>query len=352
MGLPKININFFNELVGRGRREAAGIVALILKDDAHGEELTEYTQDSKIEGWDETNTKYIQHALMGGPRKIIIATVPSEAESYDAAFAALSNVRFDYLAVPGVEDKDTDAIQAWVLEQRKVRKFTTKAVLPNTAANNMAIVNFTTEENFDGVDTFTASQYTARIAGILAGLPFNRSATYFVLRELKSVKVKDNPDTAVDSGELILIDDGEKIKIGRGVNSLVTIEEDDRMSDEFKSIRIVDILDMINNEIRTKFEDEYIGRVPNIYDNQVLFINDVNKGFEELAALGLLDPYSVNEVEIDVEAQRAAWYEDGYDTSDWDDQMVKEKSYKRHVFLKGHIRPVDTIEDLDLNIEL
>ena len=61
----------------------------------------------------------------------------------------------------------------------------------------------------------------------------------------------------MDNGKLILINDGTKIKIARGVNSLTTTS--DSKGDDFKKIKIMEAVDMIRDDIRTTFEDEFVG---------------------------------------------------------------------------------------------
>ena len=68
----------------------------------------------------------------------------------------------------------------------------------------------------------TAAEYCARIAGILAGLSLSRSSTFYVLNDVSSAEVPDDPNERIDAGELILTFDGSQYKIGRGVNSLTS----------------------------------------------------------------------------------------------------------------------------------
>lgn len=352
MGLPKININFFGKMKPKNGRVAGGVVALILKDDSQQVDFIVYKPGDKIRDWSNDNTLYINQALAGGPREVKVVRVPEETTDFEDALNVLKYKRFDYLAIPEVAEGQTEAVAEWVKSKHKNSKKKIKAVLPNHAANHESVINFTAKEIKVGEEEFSTAQYTARIAGILAGLPFNRSATYYVLDEVDSVFEIDDPDAAVDNGELILINDGKNIKIGRGVNSLTTIQENENKNDDFKSIRVVAIMDMIHNEIYDNFNDNYIGKVPNTYDNQVLFLNEVNRGFSELADLDLLDPNFDNKAWVDVETQREAWELVGVDTTDWDEQQVKESAFKRHVYLAGRIRVVDTIEDLEFNIEI
>lgn len=356
LGLPKINIGFFAKLKEKVKRNPAGVVALVLKDEEISTGFYEYKANDNIDDdWSADNKDYIEQAFIGSPKKVMI--VNTDEEDIADALSKFKRKRFNYLAIPEIEPDETDVVEEWIKDKRKKNRKMFKTVLPNTEADHESVINFTAEEIETDANIYDTSEYTPRIAGALAGLPFNRSATYLILDEVRGVKEVEDPDEAIDDGELILIDDGENVKIGRGVNSLQSINEensDENKSEEFKSIRVVEIMDMIHDEIHDNFEENYIGKVPNTYDNQVLFVNDTNRGLKELEAddLQLLSPEHENFVQVDVDAQRTAWEDEGEDAEDWDDDDVKELPIRRNVFLSGRVRIVDTIEDLDLKIQI
>lgn len=352
MGLPEINIEFVGRAVTAIKRSQLGIVALILKDNIQTADTVTYksVEEVKTGEWSPENLDLIQKTFMGTPSKVIIERLGAEVVDYNAALTRLNNKRFNYLAIPGIEDADTTLIATWIKSKRENDKKTFKAVLPNTEGDHEGIINFTTSGITVGGKAYTTAEYTGRIAGVLAGLPFTRSSTYFEFPEIDSITEIEDPDKAVDDGELILINDGENIKIGRGVNSLTTTTI--QKTEDFKSIRVVEVMDMIKDDIRTTFDTQYVGKVNNIYDNQVLFITSVNAYFSGLAADEILDPSAVNKATIDVGKQRLAWESIGTDTSAWDDQKVKETSFKRNVFLAGNVKIVDAMEDLDFDISI
>jgi len=351
MGLPQINIEFIGKAESVIKRSQLGIVALVLKDDVQTGDTVIYKsiEDVPTDEWSPTNLDYIQLTFKGKPSKVIIERLPTTTDDYTDALMRLNNKRFNYLAIPGVEDKDTVKIASWV-KSKRVQKKTVKAVLPNCEADHEGIINFTTAGIKVGEKEYTTSEYTCRVAGILAGVPFTRSSTYYELNEIDAITEIEDPDAAVDNGELILINDGEVIKIGRGVNSLTTLEG--VKTEDFKSIRIMEVQDMIKDDIRTTFDKYYIGKLNNTYDNQVLFLQSINVYFKGLGDQEILDPYFDNLAEVNVKKQRAAWEKIGVDTSNWDEQKVKEMSFKRNVYLGGSIKIVDAMEDLDLDIAI
>lgn len=352
MGLPEINIMFSGLAVSAIQRSQRGIVALILKDDTDTTfESKEYTSVTEIDplDWTATSKSYIEQAFLGVPSKVIVERLAVAALNYNEALTRLSFKKWNYLAVPGIAGADTTAVATQIKTWRDTDKRTYKAVLPNIVADHEGIINFTTEGIVVNGTTYSASQYTARIAGILAGLPFTRSATYYVLPEVEAITEHTTPDADIDAGELILINDGEKIKIGRGVNSLTTTTTS--KGQDFKKIKIIEGHDLVKEDITRTFNDEYVGKVNNSYDNQALFITAVNAYLRGLQP-DVLDPAADNLVGVDVEAQRLAWEGVGTDTSSWDDQKVKNTSFQSKVFLSGNLKFLDAIEDLALKISV
>lgn len=346
MPLPTISITFKQKAVSAIKRSRQGVVALILLDDTAAADSFEYQSVEEVNAtdWTADNLDYIQKAFIGAPAKVIIERLDTAAFDYTEALTRLNNKRFDYLAIPGILSADTATIVNWIKTKRDDENKVCKAVLPSTDADYEGVINFTTTGIIVGGKEYSTAEYTARIAGILAGLPFTQSCTYYVLPEVTAIDEIADPDAAVDAGELIFINDGEDIKIGRGVNSLVSTGAS--KTEDWKSIRIVEIMDMIQSDIRTSYNKDFVGKYPNIYDNQVLFITAVNSYLSSLAGEELLDPLYDNRVGVDIAAQRAAWEGIGIDTTDWDDQKVKEMSFKRNVFLTGDIKPIDAMEDL------
>lgn len=351
MGLPEINIEFTSLAVSAIQRSQRGVVALILKDTTGEFNSIEYKTIADIneDDWTDKNLDYIKKTFLGIPSKIIIERLGTDAESYTEALNRLASKKWNYLAIPGVEAEDVADISTQMKTWRDNDKKTFKAVLPNSDSDHEGIINFTTEDIRVGETTYTAAEYTGRIAGILAGMPLTRSATYYVLPEVEAITESDDPDTDIDDGKLILINDGEKIKIARGVNSLTTVGEG--MGEDWKKIKIIEGHDLIKGDITRTFENDYVGKINNSYDNQALFITAVNAYLIGLEG-DVLDPAADNRVVVDVEAQRLAWESIGTDTSDWDDQQVKKSSFQSKVFLAGSLKFLDAVEDLELKISV
>ncbi|MFD2614496.1 phage tail sheath subtilisin-like domain-containing protein [Paenibacillus gansuensis] len=346
MGLPEINIIFSTLAVSAIERSKRGVVSLILKN-AGAFDTKEYRSISEIKttDWTADNIAYIKQAFLGGPSKVIVERLDTAATTYSDALTRLGGKRWNYLAIPGIAAADVPDIATQIKTWRANKKIF-KAVLPNSVSDHEGIINFTTDDILVGGVTYETSEYTARIAGILAGLPLTRSATFFELPEVESITESDDPDADIDAGQLILINDDGKIKIGRGVNSLTTLTG---KKAAFQKIKIIEGHDLVVEDITRTFKNEYVGKVNNSYDNQVLFLTAINAYLRGLTG-EVLDAAGTNTVAVDIEAQRQAWESIGTDTSEWDEKKVKETSFDAKVFLSGSLKFLDAVEDLDFKI--
>lgn len=348
MGLPKILIEFKTLAETFITRSERGIVAVILKDNSNTTETYTYSKENEItkSHFTASNLAFLSLVFMGNPSKVIVERVSTDGD-ISTALERLKNKQWYYLTVPGIADEEVEKVLQFIKEQRTQYHKTFKAVLPNCAAGTEGIINFATDNIKVGTKTYTTAEYSARIAGILAGLPLNRSATYYVLPEVESITESETPDEDVDNGKIILINDGTKIKIARGVNSLTEFTTE--KGQDFSKIKIVEAIDMIRDDIRTTFEDEFVGKVENSYDNKIVFIAAVNKYFKDLASRGVLYDQFDNMAEIDVEATRE-YLSQTKDVSDWDDDKIKTANTGTNVFVKANIQIQDAIEDLNFGI--
>lgn len=350
MGLPEILINFKTQGATAVERSARGIVALILKDDTGTFDTKIYKSVEEINAadWTDDNKDYIEKTFMGTPSKVIVERIATADTDYSNGLARLKNKKWNYLAIPSIQDPQVSSIISWIKTERDTNRKTYKAVLPNAAADHEGIINFTTGDIKVNDKTYSASQYTGRIAGVLAGLPFTRSVTYYQLNEVESITESIDPDADIDSGKLILINDGTKIKIGRGVNSLTTTTT--AKGEEFKKIKIVDAVDLVRDDIRDTFDGSYVGKITNSYDHKVLFLSAVNAYFEELERLEVLDNAYDNKAKIDVESQRTYLLSKGVDVDSLKHQEIKEYNTGSKVFASAKVKFLDAMEDLQMEI--
>ena len=363
MGLPDIVIEFSKKAVAAIQSGSAGIVGIILKDAKNAGVKVFRGVDEIPTGdnaYSEANTAYIKRALMGAPSKVIVYTLPTSAEDYSEAFKYFSTVKVNYLCgAPNISETEAAAFVTWITGVRKNTVRRPVAVLPNVKADNKAVISFkvvnaTTNDKIktDGAE-FTEAEYCSRIAGLIAGLDLRVSCTFKPLDEVTMIPVAEDAevDAAVDEGYLTLYNDGERIVIARGVNSLTTVTEAD--TEDLKKIKILAIQDLIETDIYGTINRNYIGNYSNSYDNKCLLITAIRgylKGLEATdGGKGYLKADS-SSIEINVAKQKQYLESIGVDTSEMDEQAIKEANTGSKVFLKGTISILDAIEDVDIFI--
>ena len=357
MGMPSININFSELAASVIKRGERGIVAMILKDDATVTNPIKITSVTDIPAALSTaNQEQIKLALMGyvhAPKQVIAYVIAEpevgETADYTSALNYFKTVKFDYLVAPtATTDAVTSDLVNYVKTEREAGKLI-KAVLPNVTADTEGVINYTTSAVYVDSAVYTTEQYCARIAGILAGTPLEISATYAPLVEATDCTrlSKSDMDAAVDAGKLIVWFDGEKVKVGRAVNSLTTLT--DAKNTQFQKIKIVETMDIINDDLKKSIEDNYIGKYPNTYDNKCLLISAVGNYFESLVNDDVLSSYTIG---IDIDANKAYLRGKGVDVDNMSDDEIKVADTGSNVYLTATVHILDAIEDVTLNIAI
>jgi len=373
MGAPSINISFIEKAITAIKRGERGVVMLLVKDTLAApatNPVTVVLESDIPTGLSDTTKEQIKLAMIGyvnAPKKVLVYCmgIAADAETavveagYSAALEAIETIKFDYLAIPTVQtDGKGQDIATWIKSVRTNKKKKVKAVLPNTAADTEGVINYTIEKNVktesvtgeDGtvttVDTnYTAEQYCSRIAGLIAGTPLTISATYAPLPELSDCTRLNDIDTPVDEGQFILFYDGEKVKVVRAVNSFVTTI--DGKGDSFKKIKIVEAMDMINDDITKTAQDSYLGKYANSYNNKCILMTAIGGYFKQLLKDGIISSYAVD---IDIEAQTIYLQSKGIDTSEMSEDDIRVADTGSKVFLKGNVKILDAIEDIAMPI--
>lgn len=387
-GLPKVLINFRTKSTTAIARSARGIVVMILKnEEANKSNFFKINDSTDIPdtGLTPENVDLIKKALLGSPLRVLVYTLPKDGTDVGGADSLLNqddilrdiaHVKWNYICHPTGTAQEQEDLATWVKTQRNIKRKTFKAIVANVkTADDKGVINLTTDKirvenpayedaltaaggdaskvpsSIPQFKLYTAVQYTARIAGILAGLPLDRSATYYELAEVVDCETYDDIDAHINNGELCLFDelDGNGVKIARACNSLHTFTTD--VGQDFRYIKIVEAIDMITDDIRDTFKNDYVGKVINDYNHKMLFIAAVHVYFNGLKG-NVLDnsPTAQNMVDIDEAAQKNYILLHGTDSvNDMTVQQIREFNTGTQVFLTGRVTPVNAMEDLKID---
>ena len=387
LGMPSVNIAFIEAGIEAIQRSQRGIVALLLEEDADtvtklltdhtGSDgkttikaiknpFTVYTTDDIPDELSDDNKDYITKALIGYVKspyrvkvylmdKVTDETKNASADKFADELKTLATDRWDYLAIPTIVTAQCESVATWLKTNRENKGKRSKVVLPGYAADYEGVINFSNTKIVTASKTYTGAQYTPRIAGLIAGTPLTISATYAPLSEVIDCDryTEDENDEKVNNGEFFIWYDGEKFKMSRAMNSLVTTTQG--KLEAYQTIKSVDIMDAIYDDIKKTAQDSYIGKYTNDYDNKQLLISAIMGYFKELEDGRLLQK-DYSEVDINVEKVKTYQLEHGLYTkeelADMDDLAIKKLDTKKKVFLTAKIKILDAMEDIDLPINI
>lgn len=387
LGMPSVNIAFIEAGIEAIKRSQRGIVALLLEEDADTvtKLLTDhtaadgkttikaiknpfvvYTTDDIPDELSDDNKDYITKTLIGYVKapyrvkvymmnKVTEESANAAADKFADALKTLATDRWDYLAIPTIATAQCESVATWLKTNRENKGKRSKVVLPGYAADYEGVINFSNTKIVTASKTYTGAQYTPRIAGLIAGTPLTISATYAPLSEVIDCDryTADENDEKVNNGEFFVWFDGEKFKMSRAMNSLVTTTQS--KLEAYQTIKSVDIMDAIYDDIKKTAQDSYIGKYTNDYDNKQLLISAIMGYFKELEDGRLLQK-DYSEVDINVEKVKNYQLQHGLYTkeelADMDDLTIKKLDTKKQVLLTAKIKILDAMEDIDLPINI
>lgn len=349
MGLPIIDISFKQLAKTSVIRSQRGIVALILKDTTKAS-LTIFNEGDIPSNLTEANQGLIKDVLKGSPNKIELYVLGSDSEISEA-LTYFEGVEFNLMCMPSAESGDITAIKAFIKKMNDVVKYKCDAIVANDKADSEAIINYTAKNIVVGGESVTTANHTARIAGLIEGTPLHQSITFATLSDVDSIEnlTKEQADSRIDAGELILVREMGKVRVARGVNSLTTLT--DTKGNAFQKIKLRKTLNLIHNDLRRVIVEKYIGKVPNNYDNKCILITEIKNYLDELSSEQLIE--KVNTVGIDLSAQKK-WLKDNtnLDVNVMSEQEIKEANTQSNVFIAISLKIVDAMEDILVSVEI
>ena len=277
LGLPSINIVFKELGTSAIQRGESGIIALILsKSTATTPEIVNVYSANDIPHDAEAKHQELINYCLVGSTKSVKKVVVVFAKDVKAGVNALNNTEYNYLVTPQASSEECGQIVTMVGTLRDSGKMV-KYVVANQSANKPFVINFTTDGIKVGGKAVTTAEFTCRIAGIIASVPLSMAVTYQPLPEVDSVKLytKEELDAAIGRGELVIYNDGRKVKIARGVTSVTTTGAE--MPQGFRKIKILAIADLLKSDINKHLWSKSQGYFPIYESSRVFCISDFNK---------------------------------------------------------------------------
>lgn len=294
---PGLYINFVKSAVSQIIGGARGIVAIPLKNyEATAAAKTFYTIKDEQEAVDlfgAENISSIKLILKAKPKEVLVYTLPeidgntvTEEAAYTEAHNAFEARIFNVFVYDGeISTTEQDAGLAWMQRNKEEGKHfmvvfggtaeddadPTVGDARSTRLKDDYSVNLIVGGELDGV-TYSSGEYAPYIAGLIAGTAINRSVTYTqvplddVNKRLRNSEI----NTALENGSLLLIHDGEKVKIEQGICT------------SGAKIRNIRARQEIATDIAKTAADNYIGKLDNNSDGHAALIVFVSAYLEKL----------------------------------------------------------------------
>lgn len=295
---PGLYLNFVIAAAAQISGGARGTVAIpLLTYAVTATAKTFYTVETEKQAVDlfgSVNVKSILFALQGGAKDVLVYTMPAtpSAADYTDMRAAFDARPFNVFVFDGEYNVTQQAaVKTWVAANRTAGKHfvaviggdvTTDATptqgdTRSTLNSDDYIVNLINGVIIEGT-SYTSSAFAPWVAGLIAGTAINRSVTYTVAPVDDVTKRLTNAEitTSLAAGSLILINDGEKVKLVQG---LVTSK---------KKIRSIRARQAVATDVSRTAEDNYIGKLNNNADGQAALIVAIKAYLESLGADGVL----------------------------------------------------------------
>lgn len=363
-GQPNIDIIFTQKAVTAVNRSERGVLCVLVQDSKN----TDNTPTKFIYKFetDINESDYADASVLSAIKRCFLTSVNkvyvlrgNENTTLKDYTDIMEKMKYNYVCTTVTKLQQELGNYVKTFNTKSKGKKVVAVVKDITTADSKYIINVKgnwvhdtdTKTNVDMVN------YLPRLASLLCNLPMNRSITYYTLTDIDDVDSSfldgdtTTYDSLVDKGYLTIFVDDDVVKVGRGVNSLVSITSTD--TEDMRKIIIVESMNLILEDLYTTFKDYYVGKYKNHLDNQRLFITSVNAYFRTLAGEEILDPEFDNRAKVDIETQRNAWLSIGKaDAEDWSDAKVEEMTFKSYVYLQANIKILDAIEDLKFTIEM
>jgi len=238
-------------------------------------------------------------------------------QDYIDAMTAFEARVFNAFALDGATDSGLQtSVKAWVQRLRDEGKKII-AYLGGSASDDAdiatgnarsvgfnceGVVNVAVSGILDGV-TYSSAFVACYIAGLASGQALKESITYAStpFDDVSPRLTHSQVVSALNSGTLVLVHDGTRVKVEKGINTLTTLGAD--QNNGWKKIKLIRIMDAIAMDTAKAAQDNYIGKVLNNEDGQTALLNAIKNYFETLSP-DLIAPGFI--VETDTERQATA----------------------------------------------
>lgn len=296
--VPNLYINFRDAALANITGGARGIVGLPIftytgGNASAGKFYTVEDVDGANELVGAVNATPIKRVLEGGAAQVLVYAVPTgDSVAYDDIRSAFEAEEFNVFVYPtAVAPLEQTATKTWVARNRDEGKHfmyvaggtkvedadPTKGNARSVLLKDGYIVNLITGAVLADGSEVQSADYAAYIAGLIAGTQINQSITYKELPLADVTKRLKNSEviTALTSGSLVIIKDGNRVIIQQGI----TTDSDATARGKIRSTRSKQA---VATDIPAAARANYIGKVDNNPAGQAALISAIKRYLDEL----------------------------------------------------------------------
>ncbi|MEW9093943.1 MAG: phage tail sheath family protein [Clostridiaceae bacterium] len=237
---------------------------------------------------------------------------------------------FNTMAIPTKDSSIKAIATTFIRRLRDQEGKKVQCVLENyPQADYEGIISVKNGVILNDMTTISSEKAVVFVAGATAGANVNQSLTYSTYEGSIDVETRytnKEVETALKNGEIVFTISNNRVVIEQDINTLKTFTED--KNKDFRKNRVIRTLDAIGNDIKTLYENNYIGKISNNEDGRNLFKKDVIKRLETLQGIGAIENVTT------------------------DDVVISQGEDKDSVFARVGVQPIDSMEKLYMEVEV
>ncbi|MGX4583366.1 phage tail sheath family protein [Paenibacillus chitinolyticus] len=212
------------------------------------------------------------------------------------------------------------------MEGRKIQ-----LVLPNySLADNEGVIGVKNGVKLSDGTIIPAPQAVVWVAAATASAAVNESLTHQAYDDAVDVDIRytnSQIEAAIKNGEFLFTPSGGRAIVEVDINTFRSYTPTKRK--HFSKNRVLRVLDAIANDLKSIFDQYYIGQVDNNSDGRNLFLKEVVKYLGNLQDLNAIKNF---------DAQKDVQVTEGTDTDS--------------IFISSYVQPVDAVEKVYMKVQV
>lgn len=257
-------------------------------------------------------------------------TVASKTD-YDACFESAKLVDFETIAYTGEDSEVMKSLIEFVKQQRddEEKKIIGVYASPTNLADYEGIIIVKNGVTLKDGTVLSKDKAVAWVAAASASALVSESNTFAVYEGAEDVDIKMTNaqiENAILAGMFVFTSRKNKVVAEYDLNSLVTYSVEKPR--DFRKNKVIRVLDSINNDIVSIFEENFIGKIQNNVEGRNLLKGYLVEYLSKMQEQGAIEDFKSEDVVIGQGTDRDA------------------------VLIAVGVKPTDTVDKIYLNVEV